>query len=375
MNQIFYIFLAGQVLLFSTVQTVEKKEENCQILSIDLLKQAKQELKNRNYKEAFKQFEKLAKNGIKEAQYSLGLMYLRGTGLKKNTEKGLYWLKKAAQQNDLTAICELGRIYKYGIDGVNKNEKESFEWYKKAVNQGSESAQYDLGLMYIDGEGVDKDLDKGEKLLMDYFTREKSFAASQCLMELAKRYERNNPEKSLEIYKKIDSKESNKRISIINNRHEGLMFDCKLAEGKRKILREAIKKAGGEVISERDETFGDLYHSNKILPGSSQLTVLYTFDGDFALAEYIIPKLHKEDIINIIESKYGDWDLKIYPSISLYQEGVEWHLNDGIQILVGSSNPNSSEIFLRIRNPEKYRLMEEQIKDSKKSFWIQSGAF
>ncbi|MEA3306663.1 MAG: tetratricopeptide repeat protein [Elusimicrobiota bacterium] len=55
--------------------------------------------KNKNFKEAMKQFKKAAELGYGEAQHSLGLMYLKGKGAPQDNIKAYKWASLAAAQN------------------------------------------------------------------------------------------------------------------------------------------------------------------------------------------------------------------------------------------------------------------------------------
>jgi TPR repeat protein len=49
-----------------------------------------------NYEEAVLWFTRSAEQGTEEAQFYLGKCYLNGTGAEKDSDKAVYWLKKAA---------------------------------------------------------------------------------------------------------------------------------------------------------------------------------------------------------------------------------------------------------------------------------------
>jgi len=51
-----------------------------------------------DYKTAFKELKASAEQGDSEAQFMLGGMYYKGQGVTRDYQKGLKWLKKAAEQ-------------------------------------------------------------------------------------------------------------------------------------------------------------------------------------------------------------------------------------------------------------------------------------
>ncbi|MCH7571038.1 MAG: sel1 repeat family protein [Deltaproteobacteria bacterium] len=73
-----------------------------------------------NYDTALKEWRPLAKQGLSQAQYNLGLMYAEG-------------------------------------EGVAQDYQEAVRWYRLAAEQGHASGQFSLGAMYIAGHGVPKD--------------------------------------------------------------------------------------------------------------------------------------------------------------------------------------------------------------------------
>jgi hypothetical protein len=127
-----------------------------------------------------------AENGNVDAQYSLGIRFLKGNGADKNPAKAVEWIRKAAEQDHAGAQYQLAIMYRDGI-GVATSESEAIKWLRLASSWGSSNAQRDLdallrkqllaskndfaanpelsnpeaqfalGLMYVDGTGVDKD--------------------------------------------------------------------------------------------------------------------------------------------------------------------------------------------------------------------------
>ena len=128
----------------------------------------------------------LAENGNVDAQYTLGIRYLKGDGSRKNPQKAVKWIRKAAEQDHAGAQYQLGIMYRDGI-GVPKSENEAVKWLRLASSWGINKAQRDLdsllrkqllasedeftanpelsnpdsqfalGMMYVDGKGVAKD--------------------------------------------------------------------------------------------------------------------------------------------------------------------------------------------------------------------------
>lgn len=83
-----------------------------------------------------------AEQGVVEAQYALGTIYLKGNGVKQDAKKALHWYLKAADQNSAMAQIKLGFMYEDG-NGVQKDMKKAKEWYQKACDN-----KHELGCSY-----------------------------------------------------------------------------------------------------------------------------------------------------------------------------------------------------------------------------------
>ena len=73
----------------------------------------------------------------------------------KDKVEAVKWYRKAAEQGNAVAQCNLGICYERG-NGVRRDKVEAVKWYRKAAEQGNASAQYNLGICYSDGDVVAK---------------------------------------------------------------------------------------------------------------------------------------------------------------------------------------------------------------------------
>jgi TPR repeat protein len=89
------ILIIGFALLLSACSSVNTTER---------LQQAKDNFKQKNYTEAFKETKPLAERGDPKAQYALGYMYLFGKGVTKDKAAAKKWIEKSAAQGDKKAI-------------------------------------------------------------------------------------------------------------------------------------------------------------------------------------------------------------------------------------------------------------------------------
>ena len=76
----------------------------------------------------------------------------------------IFSLRKAAEQGDANAQCNLGVCYEYG-QGVDKDETEATKWYRKAAEQGNANAQFNLGVCYYYGRGIKRSLNNAAEWL------------------------------------------------------------------------------------------------------------------------------------------------------------------------------------------------------------------
>jgi uncharacterized protein len=94
-----------------------------------------------------------AKEGYREAQFPLAVLYHEGRGgLIKNGTEAAYWFRKAAEQGHAVAQFNLGVMLQYG-QGVAKDDTEAAQWYRQAAEQGHAHAQCALGAMLLTGTG------------------------------------------------------------------------------------------------------------------------------------------------------------------------------------------------------------------------------
>lgn len=109
-----------------------------------------------DYGEALKWYLKAAEQNYTLAQFALGEMYSRGTGIPQDHTEAAKWYRKAAENGETRAQVSLGSIYVQGL-GVPRDNAEAAKWYRKAAEQNNPVAQTMLGSMYAAGLGVIKD--------------------------------------------------------------------------------------------------------------------------------------------------------------------------------------------------------------------------
>ncbi len=93
-----------------------------------------------------------ATSGNVNAQYELGLIYLRGSqSFHVDTEEAVRWFKKAANSSHLPSLNILGYIYANGSADkkIRPDEEQAIKYWKEAADKGFTEAQYNLANLYL----------------------------------------------------------------------------------------------------------------------------------------------------------------------------------------------------------------------------------
>ena len=91
---------------------------------------------------------KLADEGNVQAQYHLGILYIKGQEVQKNVFEAIPWLRRAAEQGHLDAQYRLGLLYIHGNSAADARH-----WINHAAQHGHRAAQAELARMNAEGNG------------------------------------------------------------------------------------------------------------------------------------------------------------------------------------------------------------------------------
>lgn len=80
--------------------------------------------------------------------FKVGNAYLRGAGVERDVEKGLRYMKQAAEGGNMRANSILGALYQVGKD-VPKNFRLAQSYFEQAVLAGDENAELKLGDIFL----------------------------------------------------------------------------------------------------------------------------------------------------------------------------------------------------------------------------------
>ena len=128
-----------------------------------------------------------AEQGDAEAQYRLGMQYLRGEGRPKDESWAQIWLEKAAGQGHAAAQEALE-----ALTGPRAQEGGRLSKLSQAAEQGDAEAQYGLGMTLLYGAKADRDPDQG----MRWLEKAAGQGHAAAIAELEKLMPRRGPEQA-----------------------------------------------------------------------------------------------------------------------------------------------------------------------------------
>lgn len=114
----------------------------------------------RNRRGAVKRLKPLSDQGYAPAQFSLGLAYFDGDGVRRNYAKAFEWFLAAAEQVYPGAEGMVGNFYitaKPAYNVCDYNLEAAARWHLLAAEHGNSGAQYNLAFSYWTGRGMVKD--------------------------------------------------------------------------------------------------------------------------------------------------------------------------------------------------------------------------
>jgi TPR repeat protein len=115
-----------------------------------------------DYAKAREWYEKAADNDDASAMANLGVLYANGQGVAQDYAKAREWYEKAADNDDASAMANLGVLYANG-QGVAQDYAKARDWYEKAAAKDDSTAMLNLGVLYANGQGVAQDYAKARE--------------------------------------------------------------------------------------------------------------------------------------------------------------------------------------------------------------------
>jgi TPR repeat protein len=109
------------------------------------------------YENALQIWEPLAKDGLSNAQYNLGLMHHNGLGTTQDYKQAYYWLLLSSEQGNLNSIRLISTLYALG-NGVKKDYLKSYMWAKIGADNDDQNSKIMLDglLKEMNGSEINK---------------------------------------------------------------------------------------------------------------------------------------------------------------------------------------------------------------------------
>lgn len=123
----------------------------------------------KDYSVALRLWEEGAKKGYGKCQLKLGEFLMEPPAdffEYRDPAEGFNWLTEAAWNGVIEACCLLGECFENGV-GTNISLRDAFKWYARASERGHSRATFRLAEMYERGLFVDKKLDVAVKLFAE----------------------------------------------------------------------------------------------------------------------------------------------------------------------------------------------------------------
>lgn len=141
---LFFIFVT-----FSTIQAAE-------------LEDGFQAFTTGDYEQALRLWLPLAEKDNADAQYNLGILYMKGLGVEENLKTAFIWYKRAAANGHTDAMFNLGTMYNKG-KVISRSPKDANKWWLKAAELGNAAAQFNIAVEYAYGNNLEKNITEAIK--------------------------------------------------------------------------------------------------------------------------------------------------------------------------------------------------------------------
>lgn len=111
-------------------------------------REALEAYKQKDYERALSLWEEEIKHKNDQAMTNLGLMYLKGEGVKKDFALARKYFEMASEYDNDSANYNLALIYQTKL-GVEEDEEKTIEYFRRAVAKNHQGANFRLGLMLL----------------------------------------------------------------------------------------------------------------------------------------------------------------------------------------------------------------------------------
>ncbi len=119
-----------------------------------------------NHELARTTWEEAAGNGDARSMFSLGSLYMRGTGVPQDTAKAYAWFLRAAEEGLPQAQYNVAFMLEQG-NGVERDPGAAIEWYRKAAEASLPQAQAAYASRLWDGRGTEANPELAARFFKD----------------------------------------------------------------------------------------------------------------------------------------------------------------------------------------------------------------
>ncbi|CAI2164730.1 15562_t:CDS:2 [Funneliformis geosporum] len=211
--------------------------------------------KQKNLKASFYWYLKSAKNGNKFAQHNLSLYFKTIEEIEEDKIKSFELYSILAQLDDNDAQTFLGFLYKNGL-GTQKDLKKSFYWYQKSAENGNELAKYNLGNFYRYGWGI---VEKNENEALKWYKElagqqnKLSIKNNELIGETAEIQTSTHIEDDEKFFNCIELKNNTLNRISDNYASEFISVSATICPGISTVSYIEIKKLQNLLISRKDD--------------------------------------------------------------------------------------------------------------------------
>lgn len=207
----------------------------------------------------------------------LGIAYMNGFGVDKDTALAVRWLEQAGEYGSNTAYNNLGMMYKYSHGGVRQDFARACRYFEKAISAGSVSALYNMGYMLYKGLGCRQSYEQA----MELFRRGADKDHAPCLYMLGLCY-RNG----------YGTEKDNERAACYLERAAMLNYHAATEELRREKAENSWNDMSVEVeqslgVPETMPAIAPAATDIETLPGTYQgIAVVYDWSGRYVIGEH-----------------------------------------------------------------------------------------
>lgn len=330
-----------------------------------------------DYTKAIALYTKSANNKYSPSSYKLGVMYEEGKGTDVDYEAASKWYGKAAQQGNTNAQFKLGYLSQQG-KGTDKNIQRAMEWYTQASKRNHAQAYYQLAEIYEYGTaGFNNNIGKNSAKALEFYKKSSALNYHLAHAKLAYFYETGistniDTEQAIQLYKKSNQDWAQRRLQKLLAHKECMdtattrLFYELISCANRSLLRTRIAEQNIKVLKEDNLGWSDTYFTGAVIKGTSELTITYTREDNFAKALYTFVGRDNPYLIAKIRNKLSERFGEPSSNKGNIVEGAasfQWILDDGIILNVYRYWPDTTT-YVEYQHPTNLEKLREQQQQS-----------